>query len=65
MSMSIEGTVGTALALENFNAQQSAQMNLLRETLDMQARTVTEIVEASLPRLASSGMLGTQVNTYA
>ena len=65
MSMSIEATVSTALALENFNTHQSAQMNLLRETLDTQARTVTEIIESSMPRLATSGPLGTQVNTYA
>ncbi|MFT0849382.1 YjfB family protein [Achromobacter sp. F4_2707] len=63
--MSIEATVGAALALENFNAHQSAQMNLLRETLDTQARTVTEIVEAATPKLATSGHLGTNVNTYA
>ncbi|HLU78652.1 MAG TPA: YjfB family protein [Burkholderiaceae bacterium] len=63
--MSIEATVSTALTLENFNLHQSAQLNLLRETLDHQARTVTEIIEAATPRLATSGHLGTQINTYA
>lgn len=63
--MSIEATVSAALTLENFNAHQSAQMNLLRETLDTQARTVTAIIEAATPQLATSGHLGTQINTYA
>lgn len=63
--MSIEATVNAALSLENFNAHQAAQMNLLRETLDMQARTVTAIVEAATPKLATHGHLGTQINTYA
>lgn len=63
--MSIEATVSAALSLENFNAHQAAQMNLLRETLDTQARTVTQIMEAATPRLATSGNLGTQINTYA
>lgn len=62
--MSIESTVSAALTLENFNAHQSAQLNLLRETLDMQARTVTEIIEAATPRLATSGHLGTHINAY-
>ena len=64
MSMSIESTVAAAVALDNFNAQQSAQMNLLRETLDTQARTVTKIVESAMPSLAPSGTLGTNVNLY-
>lgn len=63
--MSIEATVSAALSLENFNTHQAAQMNLLRETLDTQARTVTAIMEAATPKLANSGHLGTQVNTYA
>jgi hypothetical protein len=63
--MSIEATVGAALALEDFTARHTAQMNLLRETLDTQARTVTALVEATTPQLAHSGHLGTQINTYA
>ncbi len=63
--MSIEATVSAALTLENYNQHQSAQLNLLRETLDTQARTVTAIVEAATPKLATSGNLGTNVNTYA
>ncbi|HZH57176.1 YjfB family protein [Yanghanlia caeni] len=63
--MSIEATVNAALNLENFALHQSAQLNLLRETLDNQARTVTAIVEAATPKLATSGPLGTNVNTYA
>lgn len=62
--MSVESTVAAAVALDNFNIKQAAQMNLLRETLDMQARTVTEIVESAMPRLATSGTLGTNVNIY-
>lgn len=49
--MSIEATVNAALNLENFALHQ--------------ARTVTAIVEAATPKLATSGPLGTNVNTYA
>lgn len=64
MSMSVEATVGSALALQNFNTQQEAQMLLLRKVLDQQTQIVTQIMD-TMPALASEGSLGTRVNTYA
>lgn len=66
MSMSVEATVGAAVALQNFNVQQEAQANLLRKTLDIKTQMVTDVL-ASMPSttLAASGSLGTNVNTYA
>ncbi|HUH87815.1 MAG TPA: putative motility protein [Pusillimonas sp.] len=66
MSMSVEATVGAAVALQNFNVHQEAQANLLRKTLDIKTQLVTDVL-ASMPSttLATSGSLGTNINTYA
>ena len=65
MSMSVEATVGAAVALENANVHQQVQMTMLRKTLDMQAQTVTSLIESAAPKLATHGMVGTQLHTTA
>ncbi|WP_442596947.1 putative motility protein [Parapusillimonas sp. JC17] len=65
MSMSIDATVSTALAIETANAQQQQQMTVLRKTLDMQADAITNLVESAVPRLATVGNVGTILHTTA
>ena len=64
MDASIEGTVSSALALQAAGLQQQKQMTLLRQTLDIQSTTVTEILQ-SMPQLATEGSVGRNVNTFA
>ncbi|OHV08813.1 putative motility protein [Kushneria phosphatilytica] len=67
MEMSVNATVSSALALQQVNAQQQAQAGLLKESLDTQAAQVGQLMEqaASQPSLATSGDLGTRINTFA
>ena len=67
MDSSISNTVGAAVALQQYNADQSAQMALLRQSLDTQASQVVQLMESvgDGPKLASVGSIGTQLNTYA
>ncbi|NYT81131.1 putative motility protein [Alcaligenaceae bacterium] len=65
MSMSIDATVSTALAIETANAHQQQQMTVLRKTLDMQADAITNLVESAVPRLATVGNVGTVLHTTA
>ncbi|MFC3291864.1 putative motility protein [Modicisalibacter luteus] len=64
---SVNATVGMALALQQFNAGQQSQMDLLKESLDTQANQVSEIMESAAPKdsLASTGTVGTRINTFA
>ncbi|WP_136064267.1 putative motility protein [Modicisalibacter radicis] len=67
MDSSINNTVGVAVALQQYNADQSAQMSLLRQSLDTQAAQLAQLMESvgDEPKLASVGSVGTQLNTYA
>ncbi|SFH19939.1 Putative motility protein [Modicisalibacter xianhensis] len=64
---SVNATVSMALTLQQYNAGQQAQMSLLKESLETQANQVSEIMESAAPKdsLASSGSVGTRINTYA
>ncbi|PLC49687.1 hypothetical protein CR159_12290 [Pollutimonas subterranea] len=64
MSMSVDATVGAAVALQNFNAHNDAQMSLLRKTLDFKAQSMAGLID-SVPKLASLGSVGTLINTTA
>ncbi len=64
MDMSVQNTVGTAAALQDFNAQQEAQNNLLKKVMDSNQQLIMGLVN-SVPKLATSGSVGTIVNTVA
>ncbi|MCI0511490.1 putative motility protein YjfB-like [Chromohalobacter marismortui] len=67
MDTSVNAAVGTAMALQQHNAEQQAQASLLKESLNNQASHVSQLMEAVSPQqsLAVTGTVGTQVNTYA
>lgn len=67
MDSSVNATVSMALTLQQYNAGQQAQMSLLKESLETQANQVSEIMESTAAKdsLASSGTVGTRINTYA
>ncbi|MGM8931216.1 hypothetical protein [Salinicola halophyticus] len=67
MDTAVNAAVGTALALQNFNQGQDAQNSLLKKSLDGQASHIEQLMSSVTPtaELASSGSVGTQINTYA
>ncbi|MCK0767710.1 putative motility protein [Chromohalobacter canadensis] len=67
MDSSVNAAVGTAMALQQHNADQQSQMGLLKESLNNQASHVSQLMESVSPQqsLATTGTVGTQVNTYA
>lgn len=67
MDSSVNATVSMAMALQQFNAGQQAQMSVLKESLDTQADQVSQIMESVAPKdsLASTGTVGTRINTFA
>lgn len=64
---SVSSTVGTALALQQNNQNQDVQTNLLRKSLDSQASQMGQLMSSleSQPTLATTGSVGTNINTYA
>ncbi|WP_251976652.1 hypothetical protein [Salinicola avicenniae] len=67
MDTAVNAAVGTALALQQFNQGQQAQASLLKQSLDGQASHIEQLMASVTPTdsLATSGSLGTQINTYA
>ncbi|MCT8469909.1 YjfB family protein [Chromohalobacter canadensis] len=67
MDSSVNAAVGTAMALQQHNADQQSQMGLLKESLNNQESHVSQLMDAVSPQqsLATTGTVGTQVNTYA
>lgn len=64
---SVNSAVNTSLALQQNNQNQEAQANLLRKTLDNQTAQMSQLMSSleTQPTLATSGSVGTQINTYA
>ncbi|MCM2971764.1 MULTISPECIES: YjfB family protein [Larsenimonas] len=67
MDSSINAMVNASVALQQHNATQDAQAGLLKKSLDSQAASVDQLMEAVAPQpqLATSGDVGTNINTYA
>lgn len=61
--------VGASTTAVQQQISSAVQVNMLKKTLDNKAATATQLLQAIPPvpstTLASSGPLGTQVNTYA
>ena len=61
--------VNTATAMSNHETAQAVQVSVLKKSMNAQAAAVSTLLEGvqppAAPALASSGTLGTQLNTYA
>jgi len=59
--------VQTSTALAQQQTANAVQVNVLKKALDSNASTAAQLLQSvqPAPALASSGTLGTQVNTYA
>ncbi|WP_423822312.1 putative motility protein [Salinisphaera sp. SPP-AMP-43] len=66
-SGSINSAVNTSLALQQHNQNQEVQANLLRKSLDSQASQLGQLMSSmeTQPALATTGSVGTQINTFA
>lgn len=67
MDTAVNAAVGSALALQQVNQEQQAQSSLLKQSLDGQAAHIEQLMSSVAPSttLATTGSLGTQINTYA
>ena len=62
--------VSTATSLASAKTSDAVHITMLKKALDMQEATATTMIDAMAqsvpqPQLATSGTLGTQVNTFA
>ncbi|MES1939314.1 hypothetical protein T5B8_03691 [Salinisphaera sp. T5B8] len=55
------------MALQQHNQSQDAQASLLKDTLDIQASQMQQLMSSVSPQqaLATTGTVGTQINTFA
>ena len=66
MDSVIGATVANASSADLGTVQGQAALSVLKKALDMQASSAALMLQAlPQPALATSGTLGTQVNTYA
>jgi len=66
----VSSIVSTATMLANTQTSETVNIALLKKAIDMQAATAAAMIDTvqqtlTVPALATSGTLGTQVNTYA
>lgn len=66
----VNNIVNTATAMASAKTSDAVNITMLKKALDMQEATATTMIDAMVqsvpqPQLATSGTLGTQVNTYA
>ncbi len=62
--------INTATSMASAHKSDAVNIAVLKKALDMQQATATTMIDAMVqampqPALATSGTLGTQVNTYA
>ncbi|MGM0831357.1 putative motility protein [Halomonas qinghailakensis] len=69
MDVAVSNAVSTALYMNQAQSAEQAQMQIFKQSLDMQAQQVSEVLASAnmgaQPDLAQEGSVGTQVNTYA
>lgn len=66
----VNNIVNTAASLASAKTSDAVNITMLKKALDMQEATATTMIDAMAqsvpqPQLATSGTLGTQVNTFA
>ena len=66
----VNNIVNTAASLASAKTSDAVNITMLKKALDMQEATATTMIDAMAqsvpqPQLATSGTLGTQVNTVA
>ena len=65
ISASASAMVNTALNMQNSSVNEQVGTLVLRKAIDLGAEEASQLLQSVSPQLATSGTLGTQVNTYA
>lgn len=67
MDVAVNNVVNATLAMRQVQDVQEAQFNVFKEALDGKAAHITALMDsvAQMPQLATSGSIGTQINTTA
>ena len=67
MDSAVNNMVSASMAMQQVQVVQQAQLNVFKEALDGQAAHITALMDsvAQVPQLATSGSVGTQINTTA
>lgn len=67
MDVAVSNVVNATLAMRQVQDVQEAQFNVFKEALDGKAAHITALMDsvAQMPQLATSGSVGTQINTTA
>ncbi len=64
MDVSVDTMVAISTALGNAQVNEEKQATLLKEALELQGQQITQLVD-SVPKLATSGAVGTQLHVTA
>ncbi|TVP42713.1 MAG: putative motility protein [Halomonas sp.] len=66
MDSAVNNMVHTTLAMQQAQVVQEAQFSVFKDALDGQAAHITALMDSVVePQLATSGSVGTQINTTA
>ncbi|BBI62740.1 putative motility protein [Vreelandella sp. V005] len=67
MDSAVNNMVNASLAMQQVQVAQQAQLTVFKDALDGQAAHISALMEsvAQVPQLATSGSVGTQINTTA
>ncbi len=65
MDISGSAMVNTALNMQSSSTSEAVGTIMLRKSLNAATNEINQLMQSVAPQLATSGTLGTQVNTYA
>ncbi|OJA04913.1 putative motility protein [Halomonas sp. QHL1] len=67
MDSAVNNMVSASMAMQQAQVVQEAQFSVFKEALDGQAAQITSLMDSVAldPQLATSGSVGTQINTTA
>ncbi|WP_019938974.1 putative motility protein [Bordetella sp. FB-8] len=65
MDISASAMVNTALNMQSSSTSEAVGTLMLRKSLNTATDEINQLMQSVAPQVATSGTLGTQVNTYA
>ena len=67
MDLSVESLASSGMMQQQMQLAQDVQTSVLKKALDAEASQALQLLQSvpQTPQLATSGMIGTQINTYA
>ena len=65
MDISPSAMVNMAMSMQSANTNSTVGTLMLRKSLNLASSEVSSLMQSVSPQLATSGPVGTQINTYA